>query len=110
MNTLYVSENASNSAYVFDLIENCIIEFSMTKESFLVLLSDATRYMASAANLLKAKYSNLFYFTCIAHLYHNISLGISAYYSDINFPTSSIKAALNKSKKVTSVRIYRITS
>jgi hypothetical protein len=97
---LEVSASPPNSDYIVKLVEDILIsEFQILPDKFLVLLSDAARYMQSAGNNLKKKFMNLFHFTCIAHLYHYVFLRISSYYKELNFLIASIKTTLNKSKK-----------
>jgi len=88
-----------DSSYIKNFIVEILNEFNIAAKNFLVLLSDAARYMTCAARELKEFYSNLFHFTCIAHLYHNIALRISAHYTKVNTLIATVKAALSKCKK-----------
>lgn len=96
---LDTSNTPPNSKYIVCLIQKTLSDFDILDEKLLVLLSDAARYMIRAGDELKNQYTNMFHFTCIAHLFHNISSKISSYFTKVNTLISTIKTALIKSKK-----------
>ena len=85
-----------NSEYIVKIITEVIKILDIAQEKFLVLLSDAAKYMTYAVNKLKDIYPNLFPFSCISHLYHNIAMKVSSFFPKVNFLIVSIKSALTK--------------
>ena len=71
---------------------------NIAREKFLLLLSDAARYMIKAAETLKILYPRLLHVTCIAHLLHNCAEHIRAHFKAADNLISSIKAATIKNK------------
>ena len=66
---------------------------------FLLLLSDAAKYMLKAGDTLKILYQRLLHVTCTAHLLlHNCAEHVRAHFKATDNLISSIKAATIKSK------------
>ena len=56
------------------LVNDTIHQLDVERTDFLLLLSDAARYMTLAGNILKTMYSKMFHVTCVAHLLHNCAM------------------------------------
>ena len=82
-------------------IDEVLKDFSISRENFVLLLSDAARYMVSAGKNLKLLNPNLFHITCISHLMHNAAEIVRNTFQDVDRLITSIKAATvkNKSRK-----------
>ena len=65
---------------------------------FSLLLTDAARYMSLVGRALKELYPSLMYFSCIAHVPHNCTMRVRAYFKNINDVEATITAATIKSK------------
>ena len=64
----------------------------ITREMFLLLLSDASKYMLKADDTLKIMYQRLLHM-CTAHLLNNCTEHIQAHFKATDNLISSIKAA-----------------
>ena len=60
-----------NSQTVIHAVDDAIKTLQSDRSNFVLLLSDAVRYMTAAGCLLKKIYPRLFHVTCTAHLLHN---------------------------------------
>lgn len=80
-------------------IDDCLKEFSIKRESFLLLISDAARYMTAAGKTLKGFYPNMFHLTCVAHLVHNCAQKVKAFYPKVDRLIATVKAATLKCKE-----------
>lgn len=87
-----------DSAKVCQLVDDIIREFSIHRSNFLLLISDAARYMTSAGSVLKTMYPNLFHITCTAHLLHNCAMKIQSFFKDIDSVIATMKALTVKNK------------
>ena len=88
----------SNSSNICTIVDNTLKNMNIAREKFLLLLSDAARYMIKAAETLKILYPRLLHVTCIAHLLHNCAEHIRAHFKAADNLISSIKAATIKNK------------
>ena len=68
------------------------------RENFALLLTDAARYKSLAGKTLKELYTFLMSVTCDAHLLHNCSMRVRAYFKNIDEVVATIKAATNINK------------
>ena len=89
------SPNASKIAQIIDdVMRNMVIK----RENFVLLISDAARYMVSAGLTMKTMYPRLFHITCFAHLLHNCALRIKSNFQNVDFLIASVKALVVKNK------------
>ena len=88
----------SNSSNICTIVDDTLKNMNIAREKFLLLLSDAARYMIKAAETLKILYPRLLHVTCIAHLLHNCAEHIRAHFKAADNLISSIKAATIKNK------------
>ena len=65
-------------------IDDALRSINIPREKFVLLLSDAASHMTTATAALKILYPNLFHVTCVAHMLHNCSEKICAYYTDVD--------------------------
>ena len=91
-------DSSPNAAMICQVIDDILKDLSISRENFVLLLSDAARYMISAGTTLKVMYPNLFTVTCIAHLLHNCALRVKSHFQDVDYLIASIKAATVKNK------------
>ena len=87
-----------NSSNICTIVDDCLKEMGITHEMFLLLLSDAAKYMLKAGNILKIMYQRLLHVSCTAHLLHNCAVHIRAHFKATDNLISSIKAATIKNK------------
>ena len=92
-----LSENP-HSSNICTIVDDCLKEIEITREMFLLLLSDAAKHMPKAGDTLKIMYQCLLHVTCTAHLLHNCAKHIQAHFKATNNLTSSIKASTIKNK------------
>ena len=92
------SSGNPNSSNICTIVDDCLKEMVITREMFLLLLSDAAKYMLKASDTLKIMYQRLLQFTCTAHLLHNCAEHILAHFKTTENLISSIKAATIKNK------------
>ena len=86
------------SSNICTIVDDCLKEMGITREMFLLLLSDAAKYMLKAGDTLKIMYQRLLHVTCTAHFLHNCAEHIRAHFKATNNLISSIKAATIKNK------------
>lgn len=90
-------EGNINHQTVCHAIDDVVKDLNVHRNNFLLLLSDAARYMTLAGKTLKSMYPSLFHVTCMAHLLHNCALLVKSKYEAVDSLISSIKAATIKS-------------
>ena len=79
-------------------VDDAVRLLQVSRENFVLLLSDAARYMTAAGRLLQQLYTRLFHVTCTAHLLHNCAEKVRAYFSDVDDLIATVKAATVRSK------------
>ena len=89
-------EGNINSQVVGCAIDDVIRFLAVNRQDFVLLLSDAARYMVLAGTYLKNMYPKLFHVTCIAHLLHNCAMLVKAKFPHVNTLISTVKAATVK--------------
>ena len=72
---------------VDEALRNC----NVSPEKFSLLLTDAAKYMKSAASGLKFTYSTFFHVTCIAHLMHNCAMHVRDNFGAVDEVISCMK-------------------
>lgn len=93
-----VHERPLTANIVTIAIDEIIKEYEINRNDFLLLLSDAARYMTAAGATLKVIYPNLFHVLCVSHLMHNCAMKVRSYFSDIDKLIASIKLAITKNR------------
>ena len=95
------------------LVENCSVHYALQlcrmtddairtlqtdRDNFVLLLTDAARYMTAAGRVVKQTYPRLFHITCVAHGLHNAAERIRANYEDVDKLIAAVKASVVKNK------------
>ena len=88
-----------NAAEVCRIIDEVLRRFNIDRNRFVLLISDAARYMTAAGKNLKVFYPNMFHVTCLAHLLHNCCLKVRSFYTKVDKVISTIKAATVRNKE-----------
>ena len=88
----------ANKSNISTIADDSLKKMNFAREKFLLLLSDAARYMIKATATSKIMYPRLLHVTCIAHLLHNCAEHIRARFKAADNLISSIKAATIKNK------------
>lgn len=96
-----VCNTKSDHHYVVHLVDDVIKSLEIDRHSFVLLLSDAARYMTAAGSLLKVLYPEMLHVTCVAHLFHNCAQKVRGHFNNVDKLIASVKAAIvkNKSRK-----------
>ena len=94
----YSSNICAIGSNICTIVDDCLKEMGITREMFLLLLSDAAKYMLKAGDTLKIMYQRLLHVTCTAHLLRNCAEHIRAHFKATDNLFSSIKAATIKNK------------
>ena len=88
-----------NAQEVSRIIDEILKQFSIQRERFLLLISDAARYMTAAGRNLKVFYPKMFHVTCLAHLLHNCCLRIRSYFPKVDRLIATVKASTVRNKE-----------
>ena len=87
-----------DSSNICTIVDDCLKETGITREMFLLLLSDAAKCMLKTGDTLKIMYQRLLHVTCTAHLLHNCAEHIRAHFKATDYLMSSIEVATIKNK------------
>ena len=79
-------------------IDDIMRKLDITRENFLLLLSDAASYMTACTATLKVLYPGLFHVTCLVHMLHNCVEKVCGAFTDVNNLVARVKAATIKNK------------
>jgi hypothetical protein len=86
-----------NNQRVCQIVDDTLRDLSIERNNFLLLITDAARYMMLAGRILKSLYSKLFHVTCVAHLLHNAAMIVRSHFSTVDNLVACVKAATLKS-------------
>jgi len=92
-------DTSVNQAYIAQTVDDTLRFLNTRREDFLLLLSDAAKYMLSAGKTLKKLYSLLSHVTCVAHLLHNCAEKIRASFPKVDNLIARVKASVLKNKE-----------
>lgn len=87
-----------NQQVVIAKIDDALKKMDIPRNNFLLLLSDAARYMTSCTATLKLLYPQLFHITCAAHLLHNCAEKVRSHFQDVDSLISTVKAVTIKNR------------
>ena len=80
------------------MTDDAIRTLQTDRDNFVLLLTDAARYMTAAGRVVKQTYPRLFHITCVAHGLHNAAERIHANYEDVDKLIAAVKASVMKNK------------
>ena len=80
------------------MTDDAIPTLQTDRDNFVLLLTDAARYMTAAGRVVKQTYPRLFHITCVAHGLHNAAERIRANYEDVDKLIAAVKASVMKNK------------
>ena len=79
-------------------------KLDVERENFVLLLTDAARYMTAMRPALKMLYPRLFHVTCLAHLFHNCAEKLRSKFKDVDDLIAKVKAATVKQEPATQIQ------
>lgn len=83
---------------IIHIVDDVMKTLKSDRDNFVLLLSDAARYMTAAGAILKELYPRLSHVTCIAHLLHNCAERVRNSFPAIDALISTVKAATVRNK------------
>ena len=93
------SDSNVDSSIILYPVDDILRQLEIKPKNFLLLLTDAARYMSLAGKTLKELYPSLMYVNCVAHLYYITALCVCVLILKILMKVFvSIKAATNNNK------------
>ena len=87
-----------NQSIICMKIDDILHKLNITRENFLLLLSNAASYMTACTATLKILYLRLFHVTCLAHMLHNCANKVCGALVDVDNLVVHVKAATIKNK------------
>ena len=96
--SVQVCSGCMDQRAVVQSVDDAVRLLQVSRENFVLLLSNAARYMTAAGQLLQQLYPRLFHVTCTAHLLHSCAEKVRAYFSDMDDLIATVKAATVRSK------------
>ena len=93
-----IFDASPNQRTVIRAIDDAIRTLQTEKDDFVLLLTDAARYVIAAGRVAKQRYPRLFHITCVAHGLHNAAERIRAHYEDVDRLIAAVKASAVKNK------------
>ena len=81
-----------NQQTIVHAVDDAIQTLQANRNNFVLLLTDAARYITAAGHLVKGIYPKLFHITCTAHALHNAVERIRNHYEDVNKLIATVKA------------------
>jgi len=87
-----------NADVVIHTVDDAINSLACARSNFNLLISDAARYMTSAAKTLHILYPKLFHITCCAHLLHNCAMKVRTHYDIVDQLIARVKAFTVKNR------------
>ena len=82
-----------NNQRVCQIVDDTLRDLAIERSNFLLLITDAARYMMLAGRVLKSLYSKLFHITCVAHLLHNAAMIVRSNFSAVDNLIACLKSA-----------------
>ena len=106
INILFGTLDEPNKTYLYDClpvetvnheiicqtVDDAARSLNIQRANFLLLISDAARYMTSAAKTLRSLFPHLLHVTCVSHLLHNCAMIIKAKYPAADNVIAAVKA------------------
>ena len=79
-------------------IDDAIRTLQTDRNNFVLLLTDAARYMTAAGRVVKQTYPKLFHITGVVHDLHNAAERIRANYANVDKLIAAVKPSVVKNK------------
>ena len=92
------TENSVNAEVIVRFLDDALKSYNIQRENFLLLITDAARYMVAGGKTLSILYPSMTHITCLLHLLHNVCLKIRAHYPNIDDLIATTKASIVKNK------------
>ena len=93
-----ILDASPNQQTVVNPVDDAIRTLQTDRNNFVLLLTDAARYMTAADRVVKQTYPKLFHITCVAHGLHNAAERVRANYADVDKLITAVKASVVKNK------------
>jgi len=93
-----IIDASPNQQTVIHAVDDAIRTLQTDRNNFVLLLTDAARYMTAAGRALKQLYPRLFHITCVAHALHYAAERIRANFEDVDMLIAAVKASVVKNK------------
>ena len=87
-----------NQQVVTVKINDALKKLDIHRQNFVLLLSDAARYMTACTAALKLLYPRLFHVTCMAHLLHNCAEKVCSHFQQVDNLIAKVKVVTVKNK------------
>ena len=87
-----------NQQVITAAIDDALKKLDIQRRNFVLLLSDAARYMTASTAALKILYPRLFHVTCMAHLVHNCAEKVRSHFKNVDDLIATVKAVTLKNK------------
>ena len=93
-----ILDASPNQQSVVHAVDDAICTLQTDRNKFVLLLTDAARYMTAAGCVVKQTYPKPFHITCVIHGSHNAAERIRANYADVDKLIAAVKASVVKNK------------
>ena len=87
-----------NNSIILHTVDDILRQLKIKRESFLLFLTDAARYMSLAGKTLKELYPSLMHVNCSPHLLHNCAISMRRHLKNIDKVIATIKAKTIKNE------------
>ena len=87
-----------NQQVVIAKIDDALKKVDIQRNNFVLLLSDAARYMTASTATLKIMYPQLFHITCVARLLHNCAEKVRSHFQEVDNLVATVKAVTIKNR------------
>ena len=88
-----------NHYVVVTKLDDALRKIAIERNNFVLLLSDAARYMTACTAAIKILYTRLFHITCLAHLLHNCAEKVRGHFPEVDNLIATVKAVTVKNKR-----------
>jgi len=88
-----------NQQVVTTKIDDALKKLNIERNNFVLLVSDAARYMTACTNTLKTLFPQLFHITCLAHMLHNCAEKVRGHFAEVDNLIAAVKAVTVKNKQ-----------
>ena len=93
-----ILDSLPNQQTVIHAVDDAIRTLQTDRENFVLLLTDAARYMTAVGRVVKQTYPRIFHITCVAHGLHDAAQRIRANYEDADKLIAAVITLVVKNK------------